>query len=97
MREREGIGGRTSRAIQMDGSFLFCVVSMVVSDMVSSLFYNQYKGNPFSSKGAATMKSIKYLLHRYATPNHVRIALALLALVTFVLAGGAPEDGSGNG
>ena len=82
----------------MDGSFLFfCVVSMVVSDMVSSLFYNQYKGNPFSSKGAATMKSIKYLLHRYATPNHVRIALALLALVTFVLAGGAPEDGSGNG
>ena len=43
------------------------------------------------------MRNIKYLLHRYATPNHVRIALALLALVTFVLAGGAPEDGSGNG
>jgi len=43
------------------------------------------------------MKNIKYLLHRYTTPNHVRIALAVLTLVTFVLAGGAPTKDSGGG
>ena len=43
------------------------------------------------------MKKVKHLLHRYATPKHVRIVLVLLTLATFVLAGGAPSDGSGNG
>jgi hypothetical protein len=43
------------------------------------------------------MKNVNHLLHRYVTPNHVKIALVLLTLVTFVLAGGAPHDGSGNG
>jgi len=43
------------------------------------------------------MNKVRYLLHNYATPKHVRVALALLALVTFVLAGGAPSDNSGPG
>jgi hypothetical protein len=43
------------------------------------------------------MKDIQRVLHKYATPSHMKILLGLLTLVTFVLAGGAPHDGSGNG
>lgn len=43
------------------------------------------------------MKNAKHLLYKYATPKHLKVALALLTLVTFVLAGGAPSDDSGNG
>lgn len=43
------------------------------------------------------MKNAKQLLHRYTTPNHVKVILALLTLITFVVAGGAPGDGSGPG
>lgn len=43
------------------------------------------------------MKKLEHLLHSYTTPKHLKVALALLTLVTFALAGGAPNDGSGNG
>ena len=43
------------------------------------------------------MKNAKSFLHKYGTPKHLKIALALLTLATFVLAGGAPGDGSGPG
>ena len=43
------------------------------------------------------MKAARYYLHRYATPNHVKAILALLTLITFVVAGGAPGDDSGGG
>jgi hypothetical protein len=43
------------------------------------------------------MKNVRYVVHRYATPDLVKIILALLTLVTFALAGGAPEDNSGPG
>ena len=43
------------------------------------------------------MKRAKHFLNRYATPNHMKIALALLALATFVFAGGAPDEYSGGG
>jgi hypothetical protein len=78
---------------------LLCgVVRAMVSAMVSTLPYHVGgESNQLISRGRATMNKAQYFLHRYATPKHVRVVLALTGLITFALVGGAPSDHSGPG